>query len=74
MTLQEVLKKVLTLIEEYDKTNETNFTNDPDIENILDNVKYDSVRYTDSSNRFLFEDMYVTNISTDILEISNNIL
>lgn len=43
MTLQEVLKKVLTLIEEYDKKNETNFTNDPDIENkireCIDNIQ-----------------------------------
>ena len=43
MTLQEVLKKVLTLIEEYDETNGTNFTNDPDIENkireCIDNIQ-----------------------------------
>ncbi len=29
MTLQEIFKKVLTLIEEYDKTNETNFNKRP---------------------------------------------
>ena len=46
MTLDEVKKQILTLIEEYDEKNQTNFTNDPDINakinHSIDNIQIDS--------------------------------
>ena len=43
MTLDEIKKQILTLIEEYDAKNQTDFTNDPDINNkinhSIDNIQ-----------------------------------
>ena len=45
MTLNEMKKKILKLIEEYDKTNNTDFTNDPDI----------ALKINDVINQIMFE-------------------
>ena len=43
MTLDEIKKQILTLIEEYDAKNQTDFTSDPDINNkinhSIDNIQ-----------------------------------
>ena len=45
MTLNEMKKKILKLIEEYDKNNNTDFTNDPDI----------ALKINDVINQIMFE-------------------
>lgn len=75
MTLRQVMEQILTLIEEYDKENDTDLTNDPDIaakiKHSIDNIQVELSQIKRIRKRITF-DTTTTNvmkIPTDLFKI-----